>query len=321
MLSNAVLSCCRFETLSSVTVYFGIHSTYDVLPDAFQVLDDLTLTTPCLQTLSFLGFAGRNYQVAVESHPRFSSILQRLQSFKLHFVRTSFANDRPDSFFSQFIASWLPPVMPNLTNLVLLSDSYWGYWPKIDLSQLFFPHLQVLALGKYLFTHDWQLQWIMRHGKKIQRLYLYDCPIVFRACTVGRFDDDGYPVIRRDGYHFGAEEERFYSATWLKYLQEMTNSLQELQVFKMTHENHVDQSWQKPKRNTPYLETYEDMETSIQPTRYRGWHWMDQNRENWRPRRGKFMSQMLVLEPFDSDHEALRDLLHTVEARRRTKTR
>ena len=324
MLSNAVLSCSRFEALSSVTIYFGSKSSYSVLPDVFNVLGDLTHTIPYRRTLSLIGSANGNYE-AIASHSKFLSVLERLRSLKLHFIHTRYANDHPHLFFTQFITTWLTPIMPNLTNLVLSSDSYWGYLPKVNLSRLFFPHLQALALGKYLFSHDWQLHWITKHGKTLQKLYLYDCPIVTRTIVYGYFDNDGYPIIGLGHFHPIGERERIYSATWLEYLQEMASSLRELQVFKVIYDSEVDHSMPKAKTIPPCFQTYETMETSIQGLRYMDWDTTYKRKEDWliwqwNPLGERRSEERTMLEISESDREALETMLRTVEARRRTKT-
>ena len=321
MLSNAVLSCSRLETLSSVTVYFGSKSSYNVIPDLFEVLGDLSVTTPCLRALSFIGFANRNYE-AITFHSNFFSVLERLQSLKLQFVHTSRANDHPHLFFDQFIITWPTPVMANLTNLVLSSDSYWGYRQKVDLSRLYFQHLKVLALSKYTFGHDRQLQWITKHGETLQGLYLYDCPIVARTLVCGYFDNEGYPIMKLDTYS-NVVRENIYPATWSAYLQEMTNSLEELQIFKMTHESKVDRLGPNSKRDSSFFETYEDMKISLEASRYMDWDPAYNSREPWQPWQPWRLSDLEktdILGRFASDTEALETMLRTVEARRLART-
>ena len=195
--------------------------------------------TPYFQTLSVVGVAGHNYKEIV-AHPKFFSVFERIRCLNLQFMSKKFEmTARPHLFFGEFTSAWFAPVIANLTTLELLSESYWGYTPKIDLSQLLFPCLRVLALCKYTFSHDWQLEWITKHGEKLEKLYLYDCPIVTHTRIFGNFDNDGYPIgAVQPG--LSDPQTRNYPATWSQYLGEMTHSLQELQMFKPEQRQQAD---------------------------------------------------------------------------------
>ena len=329
-----MLNCCRFEALSSITVSFRNESCdrhgntlreYDFSPTVIfrtqvlcALLETLASTTndsPHCLTLSIIGVTNHNYAV-VAAHPRFCSALGRLHSLKLNFV-TEYLGPRykptghPHFFFGSVGFAWLTPTMPNLTSLVLLSDSYWGYFPKVDISPLFFPCLQVLALGRYTFSHDWQLEWIIKHRGTLQTLYLYDCPIVITTrCRHGR-DKDGYPITQNSTViSVGPERTKIYYATWSQYLRRMTAALLKLQVFKMFHESDVERLRARAKIHRPYFESYEDMATGLWLSRYMDLDLVKPANEWWMTHPGN------GLENYDGDLEALQILLATIETRR-----
>ncbi|KAF3771400.1 hypothetical protein M406DRAFT_105757, partial [Cryphonectria parasitica EP155] len=129
---------------------------------------------------------------------------------------------QPEKFdlFENFPSTWLaPPLASNLTNLSLYCHGYFGWAPKLDLRRVMaghthscaFPNLRVLALGRYVLSHEWQITWIASLGAEnghggLQELYLDDCPIIWRGRTRGpmdetidtlgslKLDNHGYPI-------------------------------------------------------------------------------------------------------------------------------
>lgn len=85
-----------------------------------------------------------------------------------------------DFFGHELQKYWLEPVSERLTYLSLYAtEMYWGYYPRCHLPR--FPSLKTLNLGNMSFTHDEQLDWILSHAEKLQKLVLDDCPIIVGA--------------------------------------------------------------------------------------------------------------------------------------------
>lgn len=61
-----------------------------------------------------------------------------------------------DEFFQAFPSQWLSPsVVENLQVLSLFYSHYWGWFPRMDFSQIgALPYLKVLALGSYIFSNE-----------------------------------------------------------------------------------------------------------------------------------------------------------------------
>ncbi|KAJ3940616.1 uncharacterized protein N0V96_009624 [Colletotrichum fioriniae] len=101
------------------------------------------------------------------------------------------------------LTSWFKPQLAcNLTILSLYYDDIWGYQPKFDFRLINpgsgpdsgFPHLKVLGLGRYCFSHEWQLDWFASLGSQnsaggIEELYLDECVLVSKAyCTIPQWE-------------------------------------------------------------------------------------------------------------------------------------
>jgi hypothetical protein len=100
------------------------------------------------------------------------------------------------TYMAELRSLWLQPCADTLTTLVLYQSDWFGYFPKLDLRVIRFSYLHTLALGRYTFTHDWQLDWLSSCSPVLKRLYLDHCIVVFYTITGGSFpeDDEGYPV-------------------------------------------------------------------------------------------------------------------------------
>lgn len=121
---------------------------------------------------------------------------------------------------------WLEPLQDRLLHLELTGRSAWGYVPKCDLRCLHFPKLKSLVLGEMTFTHDWQFEWILSHGKTLSSLTLEECPIIHATWIGHTLDNENYPIFtlgqrlkweREDGdadLNYWTYEGRWH--TWLR---------------------------------------------------------------------------------------------------------
>ncbi|KAM5341597.1 hypothetical protein ACJ41O_014628 [Fusarium nematophilum] len=168
-------------------------------------------------------------------------------------------------FFETLPQTWLQPsVATNLRTLSLFCSTCWGWSPKMDFrlvnpSEGGFPNLKVLALGNYIFSHEWQIDWIASQGKKtaaggLEELYLDHCFVMFHAhhlipldestVIVGR-DPDGNDIeVSNKGYQrkdliFEVDEndpplaETPYPLRWHTILSRWRESMAALKVFRM----------------------------------------------------------------------------------------
>ncbi|KAF7549467.1 hypothetical protein G7Z17_g6356 [Cylindrodendrum hubeiense] len=172
--------------------------------------------------------------------------------------------------FESLPRTWLSPsVAGNLRVLSLYSRDYWGWNPKMDFRAIRpgsgpdsgFPNLKVLALGKYIFSHEWQIEWIESLGQMnasggLEELYLDRCPILVQArhdapadygtTIVGRDSDGNSVEVSNEGYYQMdaiLEDDLFepymtyedYPLRWHHIFPRWRESMKALKVFKMGH--------------------------------------------------------------------------------------
>ncbi|RMJ20237.1 hypothetical protein CDV36_000122 [Fusarium kuroshium] len=145
-------------------------------------------------------------------------------------------------FFDHLPTTWLAPsISDNLRVLSLFYAEYWGWLPKMDFRGMEFPRLKVLALGQYVFSHDWQIDWIASIGQQngsggLEELYLDDCPLLFQALQASPLDanDPGYPSLRTILAEADADMFK-YSMRWYHVFPRWAKSLKALKVFRMGH--------------------------------------------------------------------------------------
>ncbi|KAL6916681.1 hypothetical protein FSST1_008176 [Fusarium sambucinum] len=177
--------------------------------------------------------------------------LPTLVDFKL-FVTTEEDEASPErevylaekyEFFDSLPSTWLSPnLTQNLRVLSLYFKDYWGWFPVMDLRNFGhespFPQLKVLALGNYVFSHDWQIEWFPKIGKEngsggLEELYLDDCPILFHA-TQKAVDEHGYPdYLSITGMDRLDPEEHDFHLRWHGVLAQWKDSMEGLKVFRM----------------------------------------------------------------------------------------
>ncbi|KAI6749627.1 hypothetical protein HG530_015041 [Fusarium avenaceum] len=145
-------------------------------------------------------------------------------------------------FFQSLHKTWLSPnLSQHLRVLSLYFRDYWGWFPKMDFRLIDedspFPHLKVLALGNYVFSHQWQIKWFTRIGQEngsggLEELYLDDCPILYKARQDGPLHD-GYPdwvIVLGGQYHFSTHA---FPLRWHEVFSHWKGSMKGLKVLKM----------------------------------------------------------------------------------------
>lgn len=118
-----------------------------------------------------------------------------------------------------------------------------------------FPNLKVLALGRYVFSHQWQVDWIASLGREngcggLEELYLDSCPIMWRACTLrpldesiidlggDKIDNHNYPlkeVMTRQSPHdkYWNTVTVDFDLRWSDMLRTWQDKMRSLKVFRM----------------------------------------------------------------------------------------
>jgi hypothetical protein len=142
-------------------------------------------------------------------------------------------------------SSWLsPPIANRLRTLSLFSHEYWGWCPKMDLRVLGgLPNLRTLALGHYVISHQWQVDWIAQLGADngrggLEELYLDNCRIMWQGRVLGPVDDEGFPleeVMTEQKFqpHQGQRAVVSVSLRWNTVLDEWCRMMPSLKAFRM----------------------------------------------------------------------------------------
>ncbi|KAL0933797.1 f-box domain protein [Colletotrichum truncatum] len=130
-------------------------------------------------------------------------------------------------FVVDCLPKWFTPAAArNLTVLSLHYDDIWGYYPKFDFRcinpgdhpEAGFPHLRVLSLSRYCFSHEWQMDWIASLGRcGLRELYLDECVLLSVAyCYINpkEADIDGFCVRDVDGNEIRVSNHGYLPDSW-----------------------------------------------------------------------------------------------------------
>ncbi|KAI8662238.1 hypothetical protein LRP88_03676 [Fusarium phalaenopsidis] len=166
--------------------------------------------------------------------------------------------------FENLHTTWLgPDMVANLHTLSLYCQEPWGFRPRMDFRRVGegrgLPNLKVLALGKYTFSHEWQINWFA--SLNLEQLYLDDCAVLHQYDGRPSDMDHGETVIGQDdcGNDISISNEGYYrsindykepdgpyvttstSVRWHMILSHWRETMTNLQVFKMGSGHWEDQ--------------------------------------------------------------------------------
>ena len=180
---------------------------YDSIPQSGQI-----------RSLSLQGLQDVNDKNVVDS-PSFKSLISKLKSLELHIATEDWDSNQDSNvwfpelheFTAQLPATWLLPSAATLSRLTLFAnDTELGFFPRLDLRGLEFPRLRHLAFGSIAFSHDWQFDWIIKHGATLEELCLEECSIIYARYTDTKLDEEDYlnvTAFLTSRYGFGLGED------------------------------------------------------------------------------------------------------------------
>ncbi|KAH8432830.1 uncharacterized protein LDX57_010459 [Aspergillus melleus] len=185
----------------------------------------------------------QNLQNIIPTHPttvaNITKVLRKIVSLRLNITNQFYPNDpfeREDvfNFFPNLSTFWLEPTASRLEHLTIYSNLYFGFYPKCDILDFHFPRLKTLALGKYTFVHDCQLDLILSHGSTLQELYLDNCPILYEVAVSKKEQT----LLGVNGFKSHPKLENTvgyasYGTRWHDYLRAFEQSLPQLQHFRL----------------------------------------------------------------------------------------
>ncbi|KAI1411951.1 hypothetical protein F5Y13DRAFT_200271 [Hypoxylon sp. FL1857] len=222
-----------------------------------EVAEDISERT---NTIQLEALTIRNLAAYEETRLTSSNILKKVLStvteLKIYVVveghERYLQNDiylpEPYLFMESLIKTWLAPeVAKNLRVLSLFCEAPWGWVPRMDFRDVNpgtgFPKLEVLALGNYIFSHEWQVHWFASQGRQnghggLLELYLDDCPILYFFQFWGTLDTSpgsaGYPLTESIFNERGESETTQYnSLRWDHILSHWRQSMTALKVLVM----------------------------------------------------------------------------------------
>lgn len=203
----------RVEALRSLSLAPGLEDDPDLFGAVQQSFPGKAISVTTL-TISNLPEKDSEYLMSTSAMARFLeteslSKLKLLTTPEEHTIASlsPFTIDDRYKFFDNLPATWLSPsIADRLRTLSLFSHEYWGWSPKMDFRALSrgpngtggLSNLRTLALGRFVFSHQWQVDWITQLGSDngrggLEELYLDDCPIMWRARYFGAVDSEGFP--------------------------------------------------------------------------------------------------------------------------------
>ncbi|CAM1500445.1 Fc.00g096070.m01.CDS01 [Cosmosporella sp. VM-42] len=154
--------------------------------------------------------------------------------------------------------TWLsPPAARHLKVLVLKQERFWGWLPRMNFQAVELPNLKVLTLGRYIFSHEWQVGWISSLG--LEELVLEDCPILHQAYSamawgttvVGQdangddiiVSNEGYPRgdvwdnLGGDGINSADDSSRSFRLRWHSVVSRWCEEIPTLRFFQMEYKS------------------------------------------------------------------------------------
>ena len=205
----------------------------EVLTTLIVGLAERGATSRKLEVLSISNLPCRS-QPYLTDHPSFSALLRTLQTLSLRFDYDSKHDyihfDRElrqhREFFTRLPRAWLAPASHDLTFLALGAAGLWGYLLKVDFRGVHFPRLKSLLMEDFVFSHDWQLDWILSHTS-LQEMRLIQCWILIHAHWYGEKDNEGYP----DGFSSTRTQNYGYDKRWHHYYLHFSSLLGNLRCF------------------------------------------------------------------------------------------
>lgn len=220
---------------------------------------------------------------------------------------------------------WVESTTMTLRNL---SITCWGFYIR-NIAGAFchagfsFPFLESLELRGCGFTADFQLNWIIRHGRTLRSLKFDDCAIVHRLVLWpqprGRIMADHCHASLRIVDDGPRDKVRLYNSRWAQYFDRMKNELPQLKHFEMGSSRvrapgEEGPSFKSEVHDGPPFNKPPQFLFGLFPDRYLKMSevtgcpccsWMLQNVKQQRPKR-----QGLILD--NPDRDALRKLLQKI---------
>lgn len=252
------------EPRAEALISLSLDPSFQSVPELFDTVQSFPDKAINLSTLTISNLPEKNSEYLMSS-AAMTHFLETQSLSKLQLLTTSDKDDDAPirnfslhdryEFFEKLPSTWLSPrIADRLRTLSLFARDYWGWCPKMDFRLLSqgrngtggLSNLRSLALGKFVFSHQWQVDWVAQLGSDngrggLEELYLDDCPIMWRARLFGPVDSEGYPLREAMAGEEGGHPSAInWDATtvdvdlwWSTVLRQWRQKMPSLKVFKM----------------------------------------------------------------------------------------
>lgn len=174
------------------------------------------------------------------------------------------------TFPKHLCSAWLSPIAANLRELSLYARTdNWGPFPGyFELSAIYFPKLETLALGYYTIAYDDQLDWVLSI-KSLKKLVMHRC-MVARCIRIARENMEEWKTSTRDWELLKDDGEEWcvaygYHKRRSSLFDALAVGLPNLQAFAF---NYPGRTWNQGKEQEYSVESRHSMLSSIFPERY-----------------------------------------------------
>jgi hypothetical protein len=191
----------------------------DTLSSAsIEISPSNTPSTPITLSALIISNLGDYHDPELTNMPEFKTAMENIKALTLDiaqhegwgeesgFKMTTTIPNQCQEMFTQLPLTWLSSkVAANLQVLSLHYQSYWGWFPDIDIRLIGggngMPKLRSLALGHFIFSHQREVDWIS--SLDLEGLFLEGCAVLFTHV--------GHPTTQKglwtDGHELPATAE------------------------------------------------------------------------------------------------------------------
>ncbi|KAF5686157.1 f-box domain-containing protein [Fusarium denticulatum] len=225
-----------------------VPKTIDTLSSAsIEISSSNTPSSPITLSTLIISNLGDYYDPQLTDMPEFKTAMGNIKALRLdiaqhkgrrgerRFIETTAIPNQCQEMFTQLPLTWLSStVAANLQVLSLYYQSYWGWFLNIDICLIGggngMPKLRSLALGRFVFSHQREVDWIT--SLDLEELFLEGCAVLAKHV--------GHPTIQKglwtDGHErpatarIGGEAERT-DLRWHEIIWQIRTSMLNLKRF------------------------------------------------------------------------------------------
>ncbi|KAF5611811.1 f-box domain protein [Fusarium subglutinans] len=286
------------DTLSGATIE---------IPHQGTPSSPITLSTLIISNL------GDFHDPELTNMPEFNTAMGNIKALRLdvaqhkerwgggRFSETTEIPNQCREMFTQLPLTWLSStVTANLQVLSLHYQSYWGWFPNIDIRLIGsgngMPKLRSLALGRFVFSHQLEVDWIT--SLDLEELSLEDCAVLARhvghPTTQEGFWTDGHELPATT--KIGGQVERIY-LWWHEIIWQIRSSMLNLKRFVTSYQPDLHDHFLRFCEVNPFLGSGHSLDDKADHTRGLWREFKDLSKNNCLPWNTAFQHFTCVTSP------------------------